>query len=150
MLSRSSRCLTPQISRLSSLRPYSTPSRTPTHPGFSRVDDQPYSSSTTERISDVVTTNDPQPPKVVQNVSATNETPVSTMGIKSGTLQESVERGEEARVMQAPDRANTWSRSQMPRERAMRGPRFEQTIMELQVGLCLSRGLLCGFLHTRG
>ncbi|KAI4138157.1 MAG: hypothetical protein LQ340_008069 [Diploschistes diacapsis] len=53
-------------------------------------------------------------------------------GIKTGTLQESQEEGKKKRVMQAPNRETTWSRSQMPRERAMSGPRFEQTIMELQ------------------
>ena len=91
------------------------------------------SPSTEDRISDVVPTNDPQPPKRPQNVSASNETPVSMMGIKTGTLQETVEEGQEARELQAPDRATIWSRSQQPRERAMRGPRFEQTIMEMQV-----------------
>ena len=132
MLSR-----TPRLALLarSSLRTYSVPSNAakPSTPS-SRVDDQPGSSSTTERTSDVVTTNDPQPPKKPTNVSASNETPVSQMGVKSGTLQETQEEGEKNRVMQAPNRATTWSRSQQPRERAMQGPRFEQTIMSLQVG----------------
>jgi NADH dehydrogenase (ubiquinone) Fe-S protein 6 len=35
--------------------------------------------------------------------------------------------------MQAPNRQGIWSRSQAPREKAMVGPRFEQTIMEDQV-----------------
>jgi NADH dehydrogenase (ubiquinone) Fe-S protein 6 len=48
-------------------------------------------------------------------------------------LQESPEEGEKMRVMQAPNRAGVWSRSQQPREKAMIGPRFEQTIMEDQV-----------------
>lgn len=50
-------------------------------------------------------------------------------------LQESVAEGEERRVMQAPNRRGVWSRSQQEREKAMVGPRFEQTIMEDQVGL---------------
>jgi hypothetical protein len=35
--------------------------------------------------------------------------------------------------MQSPNRKGIWSRSQQPRERAMVGPRFEQTIMADQV-----------------
>jgi NADH dehydrogenase (ubiquinone) Fe-S protein 6 len=34
--------------------------------------------------------------------------------------------------MQAPNRATTWASNQQPREQAMVGPRFEQTIMETQ------------------
>jgi len=49
-------------------------------------------------------------------------------------LQELPEEGEKRRVMQAPNRAEVWSRSQQPREKAMVGPRFEQTIMLDQVG----------------
>jgi NADH dehydrogenase (ubiquinone) Fe-S protein 6 len=37
-------------------------------------------------------------------------------------------------VVQAPNRAEVWSRSQQPRQVAMTGPRFEQTDFELQVG----------------
>ena len=48
-------------------------------------------------------------------------------------LQESVEKAEELRTMQAPNRRGIWSRSQRPRAEAMMGPRFEQTIMEDQV-----------------
>lgn len=51
-------------------------------------------------------------------------------------LVESVDKAEKLRVMQAPNRATPWSRSQNPRAKAMTGPRFEQTVMELQV--CLS------------
>ena len=58
-------------------------------------------------------------------------------------LQESVEEGEKKRVMQSPNRSTIWSRSQQPREKAMVGPRFEQTIMEDQV--CYS---FCFFLFT--
>ena len=61
--------------------------------------------------------------------------PVSPQGLHDGDkpLQEMPEEGERQRVMQAPNRAAVWSRSQQPRERAMSGPRFEQTIMGLQV-----------------
>lgn len=37
-------------------------------------------------------------------------------------------------VLQAPNRAGIWSRSQRPRSEAMTGPRFEQTDFDLQVG----------------
>ena len=89
--------------------------------------------STTARDSDKVPTNDPQPPKDPPNVSSSNAVPVSTQGIRSGTLQETPAEGERRREMQAPNRKEVWSRSQQPRERAMTGPRFEQTIMEYQV-----------------
>jgi len=46
---------------------------------------------------------------------------------------ESVEDAEYKRSMQAPNRKGIWSRSQMPREKAMVGPRFEQMIVEDQV-----------------
>ena len=36
-------------------------------------------------------------------------------------------------VMQAPNRAEVWSRSQRPRSEAMTGPRFEQTDFDAQV-----------------
>ncbi|OGM46482.1 lactobacillus shifted protein [Aspergillus bombycis] len=54
--------------------------------------------------------NPPQPPK--PNVSATNATPVDAMGSRDAPLREDVEL--------------------QPREKAMTGPRFEQTIMEMQ------------------
>jgi NADH dehydrogenase (ubiquinone) Fe-S protein 6 len=53
-------------------------------------------------------------------------------------LVESVEKGEELRSMQAPNRKGIWSRSQQPRELAMVGPRFEQTIMADQVCMGLN------------
>ena len=89
--------------------------------------------STSTRHSDKVPTNDPQPPKDPPNVSESNALPVSAQGIRDGTMQESPEDGERRRAMQAPNRAGVWSRSQQPRERAMAGPRFEQTMMEYQV-----------------
>jgi NADH dehydrogenase (ubiquinone) Fe-S protein 6 len=77
--------------------------------------------------------NDPTPPREPPNVSKTNETGVTTFGAQDGVLQESAAEGERQRQHQAPNRPNVWSRSQQPRERAMTGPRFEQTIIEYQV-----------------
>jgi NADH dehydrogenase (ubiquinone) Fe-S protein 6 len=76
--------------------------------------------------------NDPNKPKEVPNVSKTNELPIETHQTDEA-LQESTQGGENKRVMQAPNRAAVWSRSQNPRAKAMTGPRFEQTIMEFQV-----------------
>lgn len=78
--------------------------------------------------------NDPNAPKKVPNVSKTNELPIETSQ-SDVALQENVEDAEAKRVMQAPNRKGIWSRSQNPRAKAMTGPRFEQTIMELQVSL---------------
>ncbi|KAE8447927.1 hypothetical protein EG329_009999 [Mollisiaceae sp. DMI_Dod_QoI] len=75
--------------------------------------------------------NDPNPPKEVPNVSKSNELPIETPH-RDAPLQENVEDAEKLRVMQAPNRATVWSRSQNPRAKAMTGPRFEQTIMDLQ------------------
>ncbi|KAI9803793.1 MAG: hypothetical protein M1825_001673 [Sarcosagium campestre] len=68
----------------------------------------------------------------VQNVSETNAVPVTAAGAKDAPLQEQVDKAEERRVMQAPNREGIWSRSQAPRSKAMTGPRFEQTMMEYQ------------------
>jgi len=76
--------------------------------------------------------NDPNPPKEVRSVSKTNELPIETPH-RDAPLQEYAEDAENLQVMQAPNRAGIWSRSQNPRAKAMTGPRFEQTIMELQV-----------------
>lgn len=93
-------------------------------------------SSTVPRFSEnLMQPNDPSPPKPKPNTSATNETPVDAMGSWDAPLHEEPEVGERNRQLQAPNRANTWAPSQMPRERAMTGPRFEQTIMELQVSI---------------
>lgn len=99
-------------------------------------------SSTTARSSDKIPANDPHPKAAVQNVSETNTLPLSKMGIEDGTLQESTETAEKLRVMQAPNRTGVWSRSQQPREKAMSGPRFEQTIMEYQVSFDRRDGAL--------
>jgi len=50
------------------------------------------------------------------------------------------EDAERRRQLQAPNRKEVWSRSQQPREVAMSGPRFEQTIMELQVSSFYIKG----------
>lgn len=78
--------------------------------------------------------NDPSAPKQTQNVSQTNETPVDAMGARDEPYKELVPEAEHKRQMQSPNRATTWSKSQMPRELAMTGPRFEQTIIASQVG----------------
>ena len=91
--------------------------------------------ATRDRTSDRIPTNDPNPAEPVQNVSDTNATPMSPMGLRDSSLplQEMPEDSERQRTMQAPNRKEVWSRSQQPRESAMSGPRFEQTIMEYQV-----------------
>lgn len=71
-------------------------------------------------------------PKEVPNISKSNELPIETPH-RDAPLQESVQDAEKLRIQQAPNRAAVWSRSQNPRAKAMSGPRFEQTIMELQV-----------------
>ena len=88
--------------------------------------------STATSYSDRVPTNDPNPPKPAQNVSETNATPMEEWK-RDADMVESTEDAEKQRTMQAPNRAKVWSRSQAPRELAMSGPRFEQTIMEYQV-----------------
>ncbi|KAF2734344.1 hypothetical protein EJ04DRAFT_466863 [Polyplosphaeria fusca] len=88
---------------------------------------------TTSDSPQPVPANDPNPRPANPNVSATNAAPTSSIGSMDQVLQESVEKGEELRVMQAPNRQApnrkaTWSTNQQPREVAMSGPRFEQTI----------------------
>lgn len=56
------------------------------------------------------------------------------MGLRDKPFQEMPEDSERQRQMQAPNRKEVWSRGQESREKAMSGPRFEQTIMEFQVG----------------
>ena len=90
--------------------------------------------------SDKVVTNDPAPPNPVQNVSDSNAVPVSAMGLRDAPMQEMPEDGERQRQMQAPNRAEIWSRSQQSREMAMSGPRFEQTMMQFQVRNILLEG----------
>ncbi len=79
--------------------------------------------------------NDPSPKPAPQNVSETNAVEIDAAGARDAPLQELPEDAEKRRVMQAPNRATKWSPSQQPREMAMKGPRFEQIIMEWQVSL---------------
>ncbi|MCJ1469304.1 hypothetical protein MMC07_007937 [Pseudocyphellaria aurata] len=92
------------------------------------------SSSASDRTSDRVPTNDPEPPPVKPNVSESNaaESGVSALGMRDAPFREEVADAERQRQLQAPNRAEVWSRSQQPRAKAMVGPRFEQTIMEYQ------------------
>mgnify|MGYP004504283487 CR=1 FL=1 len=80
-----------------------------------------------------VPANDPVARKEVQTVSETNATATSSEGSFDKVLQESVEKAETLRKQQAPNYQGIWSRSQQPREIAMSGPRFEQSIIEDQV-----------------
>lgn len=90
-------------------------------------------SSTVPRLSENrMQANDPNPPVVKPNVSATNVA-TDTMGSWDGSLSEDPAVAERIRTMQAPNRSSTWAASQQPREEAMVGPRFEQTIMQTQV-----------------
>ena len=89
--------------------------------------------STAAPTSDRVPTNEPSPPAPAPNVSSTNATPVSPMGLRDAPMVESVEEGEQQRQMQAPNRKDVWSRSQARKDEAMSGPRFEQTMMHMQV-----------------
>jgi NADH dehydrogenase (ubiquinone) Fe-S protein 6 len=88
----------------------------------------------------------PNPSKDVPNVSKTNEPPIETPH-RNVPLQEHAEGAEKFGVSQAPNRKDTWSRSQNPRALAMTGPRFEQTIMEYQVcGIDISMGITVSLL----
>lgn len=121
MLQRSARRLAPSFARPGTLlRPYSTNK------------DTPVSTST----DNPVPANNPNPEKTQKNfaVSSSNALPSSSFGSHDHALVEPPEEGEAKRVVQAPNRAGVWSRSQQPRSKAMVGPRFEQTIMEDQVG----------------
>ena len=101
--------------------------------GGQLVDDVPGSTSSNKITSHNKPDSDINSPDQVPNVSKTNEIPMSMQGMKDGKIYELAEQAEERRTMQAPNRAGVWSRSQQPREVAMSGPRFEQTIMEMQV-----------------
>lgn len=96
-----------------------------------------FNTTPTRRADNPIPANDPNRSidKQPSPVSSTNALPTSSEGSFDKVLQESVERGNEMRVAQAPNRQTIWSRSQQPREKAMVGPRFEQTIMEDQVRL---------------
>jgi len=124
MLQRSSRRLLPTLSRrIVAVRSYGVPTDNP------------------------VPANDPNPKTPHSPVSSTNALPTSSEGSMDRALQELPEDGEKRRVMQAPNREGTWSRSQKPRAEAMVGPRFEQTIMEDQV--CPARTPLLEWIWDR-
>ena len=120
----------------------------PSLPQRSHPTTQVRLASTTARhgpTDDRTPVNDPTPPAQVPNISKTNELPTSSRGARDADLVE-MKEPEKARTMQAPNRAGVWSRSQEPRERAMSGPRFEQTMMEYQVrevGEGCGEGKLC-------
>jgi NADH dehydrogenase (ubiquinone) Fe-S protein 6 len=80
-----------------------------------------------------VPANDPVSRDAKPNVSETNAVPTSSEGSFDKVLQENVTDAEKMRTAQAPNYQGIWSRSQQPREVAMSGPRFEQSIMEDQV-----------------
>ncbi|KAH7396451.1 NADH-ubiquinone oxidoreductase [Pyrenochaeta sp. MPI-SDFR-AT-0127] len=88
--------------------------------------------ASTATTSNQAPANDPVKRAVNPNVSETNALPTSSEGSFDKVLQESTAKGEELRRSQAPNRKGIWSRSQNPREVAMSGPRFEQSIMEDQ------------------
>jgi len=91
-----------------------------------------YSTSSTTPVP----VNEPQQSRTPA-VTQTNELPRNAFASydKPQAPIETVAEAEELRVAQAPNRKTTWSTSQQPRERAMVGPRFEQTTMADQVRL---------------
>jgi len=91
--------------------------------------------TSTATTSNQVPANDPVKRDAKPNVSETNAVPTSSEGAFDKVLQESPEEAEKMRVTQAPNYKGIWSRSQNPREVAMSGPRFEQSIIEDQVCL---------------
>ena len=99
----------------------------------SRLLSTPRLYSTPCRTSDGIPVNVSDEPTPTKNVSESNALPISAQGIRDAPIQEYPDEGERQRQMQAPNRAGIWSRSQRPRNEAMSGPRFEQTIMGLQV-----------------
>lgn len=94
----------------------------------------------TATSSNQVPANDPIKRDAKPNVSETNAVPTSSEGSFDKVLQEDVADAERMRTQQAPNYKGIWSRSQQPREVAMSGPRFEQSIIEDQV--CFTAGLV--------
>ncbi|KAH7071165.1 NADH-ubiquinone oxidoreductase [Paraphoma chrysanthemicola] len=86
----------------------------------------------TATSSNQVPANDPVARDAKPNVSETNAVPTSSEGSFDKVLQENVADAEKMRTTQAPNYKGIWSRSQQPREVAMSGPRFEQSIIEDQ------------------
>lgn len=64
-----------------------------------------------------------------------NELPLNTSHQETQSATGITGERENLEVIQAPNRATIWSRSQNPRREAMTGPRFEQTLFEFQVSL---------------
>lgn len=93
--------------------------------------------ASTATTSNQVPANDPVQRDAKPNVSETNAVPTSSEGSFDKVLQEDVASAEQMRTTQAPNYKGVWSRSQNPREVAMSGPRFEQSIMEDQVRFLL-------------
>lgn len=91
--------------------------------------------ASTGQPAGTVPANDPVAREAKPNVSETNAMPTSSEGSFDKVLQESPDKAEQMRRAQAPNRQGIWSRSQQPRELAMSGPRFEQSIIEDQVCL---------------
>ncbi|KAL9060927.1 MAG: hypothetical protein Q9162_000371 [Coniocarpon cinnabarinum] len=96
-------------------------------------------STSTSNLQHYPTTNDnpvpvntnkptPQPPQT----SETNAPATSTVMGQDAALSEDPVEGEQMRLHQAPNRLQTWSRSQRPRSEAMAGPRFEQMNVQYQ------------------
>lgn len=61
-----------------------------------------------------------------------NELPLNTSHQETQSATGITGERENLEVIQAPNRATIWSRSQNPRREAMTGPRFEQTLFEFQ------------------
>lgn len=106
-----------------------------------------YSSTVPRFHENRMQPNDPSPPAPKPNVSATNvpetnSAPIDKLAVMENTYVENPALGEQIRSMQAPNRSTTWAASQQPREKAMTGPRFEQTIMETQVCRAIPRSKL--------
>jgi hypothetical protein len=93
----------------------------------------PLRAYATKTVSNQVPANDPGERTAKPNVSETNVTPTSSEGSFDKVLQEDVADAERMRAEQAPNYKGVWSRSQNPREVAMSGPRFEQSIIADQV-----------------
>ncbi|KAJ5737810.1 uncharacterized protein N7483_002935 [Penicillium malachiteum] len=96
-----------------------------------------YSSTVPRLHENRMQPNDPSPPAKKPSVSVSDApakftAPVADLLNMDNTYVEDPAVGEQIRTLQAPNRSTTWAASQQPREEAMTGPRFEQTIMETQ------------------
>lgn len=96
--------------------------------------------STVPRLSENrIPANDATPPAPASKADVAGKdtepsgVPIESLVKMENQYQEDPVVAEAIRSLQAPNRATTWAASQQPREQAMTGPRFEQTIMETQV-----------------